>query len=100
MKAVITATAPTHYQSKSLGLFKLDKLNKNPYSSEMVGYSEFNTVAEARNYLKKLAFNYYENDKEIKWNSGKDYLDLDACTGRIITGWERIGFLTHPNRKY
>jgi len=101
MKALITVTAPTHYQLNSLRAFKLDTTNKSPYSSEMQAYSLFNTLGEAREYLKQLAANYYENDKKaIANNLGKNSLTLDACTGYILTSNEYVEFLESSNRKY
>ena len=101
MKALITATAPTVYQLKSLRAFKLDNHNKNPSGGERVGYTDFDSVKEAREYLTTLAFDYYDGDKKaINWHLGKNSLSLDACTASIITGEERREFLESSNRKY
>jgi hypothetical protein len=101
MKALITTTAPTNYQYNSMRSFNLDVQNKCPYSSEIQAYTLFDNVKDARKYLKERAEIYYESDKKsIKWNMGKDSLDIDACTGRILTGEEYIRFMESDNRKY
>ncbi len=101
MKALITTTAPTNYQYNSLRAFNLDIQNKCPYSSEIQAYTLFDNVKDARQYLKERAEMYYEGDrKKIKWNIGKNSLDIDACTGSILTGEEYAQFMESDNLKY
>jgi len=101
MKAIIVATAQTHYQSTSLMEFNLANTNKNPYSSEMVGYQDFETIKQARKYLKDRAEMYYQNDlKAISLHLHRNSLTLDAVNASIITGSERLDFMESSNRKY
>lgn len=94
MKTLIKATAPTHYQYNSLRAFNLDKSNKCPYSSEMIGYSLFDTLKQARAYLKKQAERYYDNDrKKIKENLSKWGLIIDNVDATILTGEEYLSLI-------
>lgn len=79
MKVQITATAPTVYQTQSLRAFKIGcKPNGN---GSFTGKEVFPTIKEAREYLKTLAVDYYENDrKAIAWHMGPNSLTLDAVT--------------------
>ena len=84
MKAVLYIEAPTQYQLQSLNRFGL------PVTKSSFGhyYSKiwFDTVIEARTFLKNQADSEYENEPEkLKQNLTKDSLTIDAVTGYIFT---------------
>ena len=89
MKAIIKAEVPTVYQLQSIRAFHLEYFHSSRNGSYHA-YQEFDTVKKARQYFKELAEYYYEgNRKAIKDHMRKDWLELDACTARIIFGSER-----------
>jgi len=84
MKTVIRASVPTHYQRRSVQSFGIPVTAHGNGSYSAV--QKFDTMKEAKEYLKNLAFDYYEGDKrEIARNTGKFSLTIDACTAIIYT---------------
>ena len=82
MKCQITATAPTHYQSQSLREFRIGCIENG--NGSFSGKKTFKTIKEARQYLKDLAVDYYDNDrKAIAWHLGKNSLTLDGIRATI-----------------
>lgn len=93
MKTIITVTAPTVYQLQSLREFKL-RNSKKCFDGSFLAWQEFDTIKEAREYLKELAFEYYDGiTKDIRYYLSKNSLEIDACRAHIITGQERKDFL-------
>ncbi|RFM30015.1 hypothetical protein [Deminuibacter soli] len=82
MKVVIKATVPTVYQLSSLHAFKMGSAKH--INGSFSAKKEFDTIKEAREYLKDLADDYYEGEPEQKRRHlGEDCLTLDACTAYI-----------------
>lgn len=85
---------PTAYQYSSMKAFNLANEIKSPYSGQIIAWESFNTLTEAREYLKERANRYYEGDRrEIRENLGKWSLTIDACSASILTGEEAREFL-------
>lgn len=83
MKAVITSTVPTVYQYGSLNRI-LGRLPQKRGNGSFVSEIEFNTIKEAREWLKERAWQLYEGDrKAIRENSGNNYLTFDEVTAYI-----------------
>ena len=83
MKTVITSSVPTVYQYGSLNRLLVRQPQKHGNGSFSIKI-EFNTIREAREWLKERAWQLYEGDKkEIRKNSGKNYLTFDAATAYI-----------------
>lgn len=87
MKAthVITATAPTVYQSRSLTSFGIG--NKALGNGSYVGKMEFFSLEQAKKHLVDRANMYFDDEKELE-NAIDDIekyncLTLDAVTARI-----------------
>lgn len=82
MKVIIKAIAPTSYQKSSLSHFKFDDILQ--HNGTYVGVKEFYTLKGAREYLKCIANEYYECDKElIRNNLSKNSLEIDGCVAYI-----------------
>lgn len=93
MKAIITVSAPTTYQLSSIRSFKLDNF-KSLKNGSHIAWQEFDSVTEAKKYLKDLAVDYYFGDKEgLKRNFDKNSLQLDACSASIEIGQDRLDYL-------
>lgn len=93
MKALIVANVPTHYQYRSLKAFKLE-ITKEYLNGSYAAWQEFDTLKQAKKYLKDLAYDYYNGNKEeLARYYGVEFLELDACTAYIITGLERKEYL-------
>jgi hypothetical protein len=98
---IITVTAPTVYQYNSLMAFNLEKVNKNPYSSESIAYQIFDEIEDAQEYLRTLANDYYDFDEQKVFDNLSNYhLTIDACTARIIEGDEALKFMESDNRNH
>jgi hypothetical protein len=94
MKTIIKVVAPTSYQLRSLRAFKLEQqINCN---GSTVAWQGFDTVKEAKKYLKNLAEDYYwdcPGQLERNCNSDFSIVTLDACTAGLLTCQDRIDFL-------
>lgn len=82
MKVQIKAEVPTSYQLSSIRAFALAEFNSN-MSGSFTAHQEFDTIKEAKNFLKKRAEALYFDEKEMKKNLGKNYLQYDAATAWI-----------------
>lgn len=94
MKATIKVVAPTSYQLRSLRAFRLS--NSVNCNGSTVAWQDFNTLEEAKQYLRSLAEEYYWDDKSgLDRNCNDDFsvVTLDACTAGILTGQDRLDFL-------
>ena len=82
MKVTIDVSVPTVYQSTSARSFGIPV--KQYMGGSIGGSMEFNTIKEAREYLRKVAERYYDYDTKAMRNFlGKDSLTIDAATAYI-----------------
>jgi len=87
MKTIITATAPTRYQLRSLRAFGMPVTDQR--NGSYTSRQEFDSKEEAIEYLTKRAENYFETDEEIEDAveviEKYGQLRLDAVTAYIET---------------
>jgi hypothetical protein len=91
MKAIIISTAPSphHYTSvKSFGL-----ANSKLIDGQLCCWQHFNTVNEAREYLKNVAADLYSDEPvdAMNRNLTNSFLFYDSAKASIFTG-NRITF--------
>ena len=81
MKAIITGTVPTAYQSKSIGSFGIPI--KSNADGSITAYIEFDSIADAKKHLVKVANKLFDDPKELREalkDIKKGYLSYDAAT--------------------
>jgi hypothetical protein len=84
MKYTITAIAPTSYQFSSMLSFGMPYINSY---GRFIASMEFDTEEEAKQYLRKRAEMYYEDEQELNDAlydiNNYGHLTLDAVTASI-----------------